>query len=209
MYVDSAAWHQVLGCIGAGACSNVGEVARIMRFVLRALGDASADRPRLLADAFAQTPLPQRAAFAQVKPLPHTASKPHHWCGTHVHACEEHVAIHRTVLWRLERAMHSFILMTGMSTAVHILSAMVRQGTICQSWILACVEPIRNATTQVLLEGYLWPADLAREPFVSAVLQCFTAAGCDSAREAAAVLLARLTPSHKHLANLEVRMSPT
>lgn len=56
----------MLGCVGAGACSDVAEVAASMRFVLRALGDACADRPRLLADAFAQTPLPQRAAFAQV-----------------------------------------------------------------------------------------------------------------------------------------------
>ena len=59
---------QVLGCVGAGACSNDAEVARIMQFVLRALGNASADRLKLLADAFAQTPPPQRAAFGQVGP---------------------------------------------------------------------------------------------------------------------------------------------
>ena len=63
----------MLGCVGAGACSDVAEVAASMRFVLRALGDASADRPRLLADAFAQTPLPQRAAFAQVQGPLHAA----------------------------------------------------------------------------------------------------------------------------------------
>ena len=62
-----------------------------------------------------------------------------------------------------------------------------------------------HVNTQVLLEGHLRPADLAREPFVSAVLQCFTAAGCARAREAAAALLLHLTPTAKHLAALEVQ----
>ena len=57
----------------------------------------------------------------------------------------------------------------------------------------------------MLLEGFLRPADLAREPFVSAVLQCFTAAGCAHAREAAAALLSHLMPTAKHLAALEVQ----
>ena len=57
---------------------------------------------------------------------------------------------------------------------------------------------------QVLLEGFLEPADLSKEALVSTVLQTFTAAASQEARAAAATLLARLTPSGKHLGTLQV-----
>ena len=57
---------------------------------------------------------------------------------------------------------------------------------------------------QVLLEDILDPADLGKEAFVTAVLQSFTAADSKDARAAAALLLAKMTPGVKHLANLLV-----
>ena len=69
---------------------------------------------------------------------------------------------------------------------------------------MRCISAVQ---AQVLVDGHLRPADLAREPFVSAVLQCFTLAACQRSREAAAALLSRLTPSAKHLAVLKVHSS--
>ena len=56
----------------------------------------------------------------------------------------------------------------------------------------------------MLLAELLRPDDFRAEPFVSSVLQHFLLADGMQSRAAAAELLAKLTPSVKHLSCLEV-----